>query len=219
MANCQLNTNQEELFKNLIRNIDTISLRESYATKYTQQFTEKPVVNVLDPVFLLTEKDYLPIISKRMIKRPYVLVYFPLEFNNSIIKRAKQYAESKHLKIIELSRYPWEKFRHKTIMDAGIEEFLSLIYNADCIFSNSFHAVCFSIIFKKEFYAFDRKTGMKIYDICERLGLQERFVSSTFQEMSPINYEEVYLKLNLCRQSSIDFIEKNIIEKYTSNNY
>lgn len=36
----------------------------------------------------------------------------------------------------------------------SVEEFLSLIYNAESVITDSFHCVAFSLNFNKDFYAF-----------------------------------------------------------------
>lgn len=87
---------------------------------------------------------------------------------------------------------------------------MSLIQNAEVVFSNSFHAVCFSVIFKRDFYVFNRKTGQKMKDICCRLGLENRFVDGSFSEQEPIDYESVYQRLDELVVSSVEFIEKNL---------
>jgi len=128
------------------------------------------------------------------------------------VKFVKEYAKKRKLKVVELSRYPWEVFRHKTILDAGIEDFLSLIANAEVVFSNSFHAVCFSLLFEKEFYAFSRKTGRKIEDICNVVGLDNRFITSNgYICTEKINWEDINKNLDNCRQHSLRFIERNIV--------
>ena len=82
-----------------------------------------------------------------------------------------------------------------------------LIKNAEIIFSDSFHAVCFSIIFKKQFYAFSRRTGRKIEDICREFDLEERFIKNKFIEGKDINYKEVYNILNKKRKESKKYLD------------
>lgn len=213
VGNCHLTDKQQKEMTILLRNLDAISCRETYAAKYVEELCNSPVECVLDPVLLLDKKHYEMIMSRRLIKKPYVLLYFPLEFNNGIVKEAKRFAKSHGWCVVEVSRYPWERFRHKTIMDAGVEEWLSLIANAEVVLSNSFHAVCFSIVFEKEFYGFSRRTGRKIQDICERVGLPSRYVDGTFIEDKAINYTMVNGILSELRKQSMNYIQRNIIDE------
>lgn len=213
LGNCEFTPELENEFTSLLTNLDAVSCRETYAAEFTQQHTEKDVVCVLDPVLLLKEKDYEDVTAAPMINQPYVLLYLPVKYNKKIVPAVEKYAKDRGLKLIEISRFPWECLRHKTIQDAGVEEFLSLIKNAEVVFSNSFHAVCFSVIFHKEFYAFSRRTGLKIKDICERLGLNTRFITDVvISDDQPINYSEVDMKLDKERERSFFFIENNIIK-------
>ena len=65
----------------------------------------------------------------------------------------KEIAEKENLKVVEL-RYNKRLFSkgHIQILSAGIEDFLSLIYNARYVITNSFHGTIFSILFEKNFY-------------------------------------------------------------------
>lgn len=212
MANGAYTRNEELDFQTYLKGFSAISCRESYAAKYVSKLTGMKADWVLDPVMLLDTADYDKLHLKPIIKQPYILLYFPIEWNRNVVNVVKAYAKKKGLKLVELSRYPWDKMSHKTITDAGVEEFLSLIKYANVVFSNSFHAVCFSILYKKDFYAFSRRTGKKIEDFCNRLDLGERFVQGEFVEKDSINYDLVYKQLRELKKASIDYIEKNIID-------
>lgn len=123
MANAGFSVEQEQHFRVLLQSLDAVSCRETYAAAYTQKFCEKKVECVVDPVLLLKAEEYKTVTAPRMIAEPYLLLYFPLGYDTYIIKAAKKYAAKKHLKLVEISRFPWDKLSHKTILDAGIEEF------------------------------------------------------------------------------------------------
>ncbi len=202
----------EMKFSELIQHLDAISCRESYAVEYTRQFTNKPVTWVCDPVLLLEEKDYEDIISPRLENEPYLLIYTPVGYDKHILNEAKLFAERHQLKIVEVTNDPLEHLLHKTYTHASIPDFLSLIKNADVVFANSFHGVCFSLLFNKNFYAFERKTGKKTEDLCKHFGLLNRYITNGhIAETDSINYMVVNQILTDFRKTSIDYIEKNIL--------
>lgn len=207
MANADLSKDNEKELKNLLKDLMYISCRESYAVKYIENLINRKVYHVLDPTLLLKEEDYIPIISRNLVSQKYLLLYMPVGNNSSIINSATEYAKKHNLKIIEISSSLRNILKHKVVANAGIEEFLSLIKNAEIIFSDSFHAVCFSIIFKKQFYAFSRRTGRKIEDICREFDLEERFIKNKFIEGKDINYKEVYNILNKKRKESKKYLD------------
>lgn len=211
-----VDVNHEKDIKKYIKSLDYISCRESYAVDILKKYTSKPVTHVLDPVMLLDETDYNEIISKPLVKEKYILLYLPVNNNSDLRKHACEYAQKYNYKIIEISTKLLKGTSKigKIIPDAGIEEFLSLLKYSECIFTNSFHAVCFSVLFKKEFYAFSRKYAGKVKDFCNVMKLSNRyFGDNNFIEQKAINYDRIYKNLSKLRKTSIDYIENALQNK------
>lgn len=207
MANGKFSEADKAAFKELIKAPDCISCRESYAADITRQCGREDAVSTIDPVLLLSAEDYRGITARSRFKKPYLLLYIPLDYNGVYQKTAEAYAKKHGLEVVELSYYVWNGFRHKVIADAGIEEFLSLIKNADTVFTNSFHAVCFSCIFHKQFYAFERGTGRKTEDFCRLMGLEERYVNvNGFKEAEAVDFKAVDEKLARLREDSLKWL-------------
>ena len=178
-----------------------------------KKLTTKSITHVMDPVFLLTAEDYKSIIANRIMKEKYLLLYLPVNDNKKLRKQAKEYAKQNNLKILEITTKLIPRFGHKTLTSAGIEEFLSSIKYAEMIFTNSFHAICFSIIFEREFYAFTRKHNGKVEDICKTFGLEERFLSDNeINNIKKIDYSTVQKKVSYWRKKSQDWLIKSIEE-------
>lgn len=208
MGNLLIKPEEEVRFKELLENLDAISCRETYATEYINKNCGKDAVTVVDPVLLLNAEDFESITGNRIEYKPYLLLYTPVGYDIKLIKMARNYAKEHGLKLIEVSRYSWNNVSHTTIADAGIEEFLSLIRHAECVFTNSFHGLCLSMIFHKDFYAFPRTTGRKIEDICQRVGLIERYITGDFSKLPSIDYEKVENKLIEMRKISENFLNE-----------
>lgn len=213
MSNGDLTPEQEDELKDLLTYVDFISCRESYEKNILEKYTDKSVVHVLDPVMLLSESDYMPIIAGRLSDKKYILLYLPVDDNNKLRQCAISFAKKYDLDIIGISTklHARESERYRCIGAAGIEEFLSGIKYAECVFTNSFHAICFSMIFNVEFYAFSRAYAGKVSDICTVFGLEDRFFADdNFVERQKINYEKVNKKINSMRQKSVEWINKTI---------
>lgn len=216
MADCNLSEDKLKKLPNLLDKLDYISGRESYECEILKKYTKKPVKHVCDPVFLLEQNDYNPIISPRLIKKPYLLLYLPADNNKYLRKCAYKYAKKHSLKVIEIDSRLNVKLTHKSIITAGIEEFLSLIKYADVCFTNSFHAVCFCIIFQREFYTFTRNTRGKIEDILKTLNLNERFIENNFEEKKAIDYTSVNLILEEWKKTCKEWIINAILDNNTA---
>lgn len=211
MSNGDLNQAQEIELKKYLKYVDMISCRESYEKKILEKHTNKEVTHVVDPVLLLSEVDYKPILEKRMIENDYILLYLPVDDNEKLRRYAEEFAKKYGYYILEISTKlrSEEKECYRCLATAGIEEFLSGIKYAKCVFTNSFHAICFSVIFHREFYAFSRAYAGKVRDICEVLELNDRyFPDNKFVERDFINYCKVDEKVNFLKEKSELWLKK-----------
>lgn len=200
---------RQERFRKLLTNFDAISVREIQGTEFTQQFTDKPVTNVLDPTLLLDAKDYEDIVIPPQEKQEYLLVYNCLKNNKKMLKDAQKIAKEKNLKVIEISVFYGNIFRNKVKLDIGIEEFLGYFKNASYVLTNAFHGVCFSIIYKKDFYTYARGTkDSRVTSILHLLDLDDKFLQNDEElpTIKAIDYNHVYEKLETERQISKAFL-------------
>lgn len=215
MGNADLNENQLVDFARLTENLSAVSYRESYLFNLLSRYLSNETLSwVLDPALLLNECDYNQLGLKNLIDKPYCLIYFPFGYSKSLVHDAIRYCNQHKLKLVEISNYPWHKIKYSTFSEYDPIQFLSLFKYAKCVFTNSFHGVCFSVVFKKDFYAFSRPRGNKVADICKRFGLEERYIGSNafIQSKNKIDFEKVYEKLNLARKDSNSFLYKALHE-------
>lgn len=164
--------------KNYLDSFRAVSVREKSAQVLLNNIGVKDVINVLDPVFLLTKEDYKKFI--RPIKLEKYLLIYSFEKNEMTQKIANEIADKLKLKIVEVgifkSKYDCDKYIH----DAGIEDFLSLLYHADYIVTSSFHGTAFSILLNKQFVSVApsvRRTRLEnitnIFEVSDRLITEE----------------------------------------------
>ena len=140
--------------------------------------------HVLDPVLLHDKSFYEPIIQRPKRKKGYVLLYVVMESAIPLIELAVDFAKEHDLEVIELSENLADAkipagTRHKVVYDIGIEEWLGYMDEAEYIFTNSFHATCFSILFHKQFFV-GKRNGDKILSVMEMFGLSDRRIEDCF---------------------------------------
>lgn len=225
----ELTNAQKEIVANSLSDYEAISVREKDAATILEGLTDKTVTYVVDPTLLLEEHDWNKICAERVIKEEYVFGYF-LGSNIEMIKKAKEFAKKRNLKLVMI---PFAAGKYQTkaddladisIVDASPEKFLSLIKYAEYIFTDSFHAVVFSFVFKKQFFVFnrDKKGSMnsRIISLTDMFELQERFCATKEQEsleyiegLQEIDYSVSFSKFEECREKSYEFINKNILEQ------
>lgn len=179
-----------------------ISVREEYGADIIENLLNKKVTTVLDPVFLLSENEWMKFIyKKRIVKDSYIFVYCLHE--KSCYSMATELSKRTNKKIVCIPDSLKTKIKGKKDFTAGLEDFLNYIYYADYIITDSFHASAFSIIFKKQF-SIILKTEKK--DLNGRL----TSLASEFNIQKKLVYNNQYLDIN----DEIDYEKiKYIMEK------
>lgn len=186
---------QSAYFRELVSSFDYISVREKSLCDYINTEISQHASLVLDPVFL-QERKFYDDLAVEPKERGYVLIYIVMEKTKELVVEAVEFAESRGLKVIELSEDMENRFipkgtTHDVIYDIGIEEWLGYMKNADYIFTNSFHCCAFSIIFNKQFYAGPR-AGDKVDWVLELFELTGRRVLTGRNNFSSeIDYKKV----------------------------
>lgn len=204
---------REREFFDYVSDIDYVSVREKSLLDYICQNSKIPVTLVLDPVFF-HEKEFYFEMAEPPKQKGYVLIYIVMERARALVKTAVGFAERHGLDVIELSEELVDQnipkgTHHDVVYGIGIEEWLGYMQNASYIFTNSFHACCFSVIFGRQFFA-GARTGDKIDSILDLFGLSWRRVLKVCPDeayrMQDIDFAEVDLLRRRYVQESSDFI-------------
>lgn len=194
--------------KEMLKNLNNISVREKEAIEYLKQFTDKEITEVLDPVFLLRKEDW-QVIETKPAETDYILIYetFP---NKDLEDKAKELAKKEGLKVIRIN--PVEEANDPEIIEnytSGPSEFIGYINNAKYVFTNSFHATAFSIILEKQFVVFLLENiGLRLKNVLENFDLLDRIDYDNLHK--EINWEQVDEKYKLLSKESKNFLLKNI---------
>lgn len=136
----------------LLADFHRISVREEEGSKILEPLTGKSVPRLIDPTFLTTGEDWSKLATKARIHGKFILLYI-MQADDSVYAHAKRLKDLLGIKIVEISRYGTKHdFVDEVIVDAGPREFLALFRDAEFVCTNSFHGLCFSLIFNKRFY-------------------------------------------------------------------
>lgn len=158
MGNYTLKNYQLPIVKDLISSFNGISVREKETKDQLQNLTSSEIFQVLDPTFLINKITWEQLIIDVPIKKKYVLIY-QVRYNKYLRQIANDIAKQIKSTVIEVpanisKRYLFNKFKTTSPI-----EFISLIKNAECIVTSSFHGTALSIIFEKPFYTVDLNDG------------------------------------------------------------
>ena len=143
-----------ENYKKWINGMDYLSCREEAGAQIIKNLTGREATVLVDPTLMLTKEQWLNMSNtpKWIRNKKYVLTYFLGDKTKEIEERVNKIAKEKNLEVINLL----DK-NNKYIYSAGPREFVSLINEAECMCTDSFHGVVFSLIMKTPFMVFERK--------------------------------------------------------------
>lgn len=209
----KITSSQVSILNNRLTNFKAIGLRESRMLNYVTQHCSCPVHITIDPTLLLNKQDYLMITDEKIISEDYLLLY-SRRYNSEMEAYAENYARKNGLRIVEISLRALNKNKgHLMFYNAGIEEFLSLIKNANYVVTNSYHGLLFSIQFEKQFAVFLREYGeSKINEVVNLLDLNDYIFSGRDVNYcaDKIDYNLLKNRISLLQNDSMKFLEDEL---------
>lgn len=214
---------QKKLFRSSIRDFDGISVRERAAAELLSPLIGKEVQVCVDPTLLLTADEWNSIASERKIQGKYIFLYF-LGDDRKSRKEAERFAEKKGMKLIMIPdlmgkyRKTDREINAEYIMNATPRDFISLIKHAEYVFTDSFHACVFSLLYQKDFFAFPRsgkiKMESRIQNLTELFECPERFcinrngMTEYLLSLNSIDYGREQKQFLEAKQVSMDYLNK-----------
>ena len=189
-----------------MQKFDAFSVRENSGVEVAQKEFGVTATQVLDPVFLCDSQVYLEMVRnarKDYQNMDYIAAYI-LDPNEKKEKSLISFSQKVNLplKIYSEFFYNNENIKKKWSLDIEtwkIEDRLSCFYHSKCIVTDSFHGMCFAIIFKKNFIAIrnEGRGAARFLSLMGQIGLSERLICENEEiEVKEIDYESVYSLLN-----------------------
>ena len=194
-----------------LQNFKAIGLRESVMVDYVKSKVSVPVKKVIDPTLLLTSADYDTIAENRLENEKYILLY-ARRYNKVMEEYADKIAKENGWKVVEISLRATNSSKHRMFYEAGVEEFLSLVKYAECVVTNSFHGLIFSVQYKRPVYVFSREQcDTKIEEVLELFGLNNRLMVTGKEKVySMIDWENVHNRIQNARNESYEFLRMEL---------
>lgn len=200
---------KRDKIKNELSNFIYVSVREQELANVLSDYIN--VECVLDPSLLLPPdiwKKFYNILPRR--KKNYIVTYQAREDYN-VFRIAKELARQLNCEIIttDFCESSFNSFsKHKILSPI---EFISLIKNAKCVVTTSFHGTAFSIITKTPFYTIrlNDNADLRSESLLNSLGLIDRFVEKDWIPIyKDIDFTEATKKLDVLRRDSQQKLNK-----------
>ena len=205
-----------------LRKFSAISIREKQAVPDVQSKVDIPVVDVCDPTLLLMQEDYEPLEERPLCLPKHYIVYFDLANDPFCAQVAKQLSKQLNLPILNLAG-KYKHFARYNRLAPTPEEWLYIMHHADLVCTNSFHGVCFSIIYNRPFVCCAAqiggraKTNGRVLNLLEQTHFTNRYITdisqlSTEQICESFDFAENAKYIETYRNRSLEWL-KNAIEK------
>lgn len=210
--------------KILTRRFDFVGVREESGVDVCRSLFDVDATHVLDAVFLVDISEWIKLANES--KKTYDTNY-PVKF----IFNEDQYPKNLMTKINTMKNLVslyngepyWKRFRKteefkvNTDVSISIYDWLSGICHSDLVITDSYHGLCFAIIFKKQFILLNKKEQAqeRLISLCNQLGIEDRFaeneedIDRLIKEQ--IDYEQVDKKLNVEKLKSEQFLKDMLV--------
>lgn len=210
----------KKIYEKYLNEFNAISVREKELANLINTLEiNKKAITCLDPVFLKTKAEwetYACLENKSSSKYILVFIMGVSKQADKIVDAAVKCANENNLHILILGdQERWYKYRHiKHYGVASPREFIRLIAETTCVFTNSFHATAFSIILNKAFYTeMNISNNERIQALLDIVGLESRIMKNGKMEYlytTDIDWKRVNNKLEIAIMKSKEFLEKSI---------
>ena len=210
-----------EQVKKLLKDFTHIGVREESTRKALAEVTgREDICTVLDPVFLLTAKDWTELLEAQRTtaapSKPYVFCYFvgKASLHAEHLAKIKEATGLEDALLLPSNDTPLETLSGATrVESAGPMEFLRLLSGASAVLTDSFHGSALSIVFGRQFFNVKRfsdsdpaSQNSRLYDLCKLFSIDNRFLEDGMP--GAIDYTAVSARLEDLRAQSISFLKE-----------
>ena len=214
------NKKERKRFIKLLKKFDSVSVREDCGVEICKKLRIE-ATRILDPVMLCNEAHYMDMISNSSLqsKENYIFNYSGYTSDPKI----HTLQEKLGYDIINVNRNIGLECRTTSNINF-VEDWVKCLYDSSFVITDSFHAVAFSILFKKPFILFygnmTEKTGLdRFTTILNTFDLGDRLFKGASEVIEkgfpkPINWDKVHSILEKERERSMEWIKEALLDDY-----
>ncbi|MGN0385617.1 MAG: polysaccharide pyruvyl transferase family protein [Lachnospiraceae bacterium] len=223
-GNFDASPHQIQEMKFLLGRFNRLSVREKSGQNLLKKWGLSARV-VLDPVFLCDRNIYdelAGIGGLRVPKEKYVAAYLldVSEEKEKIVQTVtKMLSEDRYVAMTEPTHSKVEGHLLDYTLEPCIEEWVSMIKNSEFVITDSFHGMCFALIYEKPFFVVFNPSCWRGYerfvDLLSLLGIEDRILKKGCEvtaENLKINYDLVNSKISELKKESKMWLEAALLE-------
>ncbi len=203
---------QYDKWDEVVNSYKILSVRELSIP--VRENNSKKMINVLDPTLLWRQDFWDKIRSHKYDSQggKYILLYI-IASGRSACEYAQKLSKEKGLPVYYINQSTHKEKGFKNLYNVSVEDFIDLIANADTVITTSYHGLCFSVLYQRNF-----KIGMatvkdnfniRIETLLGHLGL--RIEDTEIGGQMPIlDWDIINMRLEEKREQSKKILEKII---------
>lgn len=201
-----LKENSQEIIehmKNSLNSFDFISVREKSGVEICKDLFDVDAEWIIDPVFILDKSRYDDLIQSATEDYSNKIVSYILDINKEYKKAYKYLSEQYQVNVVEVAN-----------SNESAENWLKAIRDCKILITDSFHGMCFAIIFNKPFICLANKQrgATRFESVLEMLSIDYQCIDNT-QEIYEkdcifkVDYDVVNKRIKEERQRGLDYLK------------
>lgn len=218
-----------------LNKFDRISVREKDGVSILNDFNV-PSKHVLDPVFLLNTREYYKLINGSNLKLParYVGSYLTSPYEQYKREILKDISGKLGLPTINMTvmnmldgsdkpyvdrKNIFKKDQLPVVEEPTLEDWLKIIIGSEFFITDSFHAVCVCIMFKKRFIVLQESWAtsrleslLDVFNLKDRWVRVKQFSDYAYNEswFEPLNSDEINFTWDKLKNECIRWLDSSI---------
>ncbi|CAK3029389.1 Polysaccharide pyruvyl transferase family protein [Vibrio crassostreae] len=199
------NKDLDKRIRKELNNFKAISVRESSGVQICKDKFNVDAEHVLDPT-LLAGRELFDKLTKSDFDKNKIVIY-KLNSDKKFFEHVNKYAIDNNFIIDNI--YNMRKY-------ISVNSWVSKIKSAKLVITDSYHGVCFCLLFNKQFVCVVNKARgtARLESLLGSLGLSSRFVNCISEidlnELDYIDYESVNKSLMKMREHSMQFLKHSL---------
>ena len=208
-----LDYNKKVRFKYYLKQFDYISVREDDGIDISNRLFGVKPSQVLDPVFLIDNYDELLNNAKVKIDNEDYAFFYYVYPESNILDLIDYFSNKLKIKVIKMQAI--NGYRENP--EYSIEDYLYYIKHCKYLITDSFHGICFGLIFNKNvIISLNNRANSRIYSLSNIFNLDNRIVNDVKdiengKLLEDMDYTEINRKLESEKKKSIEWL-RNALE-------
>ena len=205
-----LNYKNKIYFKYYLKQFDYVSVREDDGVDISNRLFGITPSHLLDPVFLIDNYDELLNNAKvKMDDKDYVVFYY-VYLEKNILELIDYFSNKLKIKVIKMQAVNG----YRDNMEYSIEDYLYYIKHCKYLITDSFHGICFGLIFNRNVViSLNNRANSRIHSLSNIFNLDNRIVNNVkdIEErnlLKDMDYSYINKKLELEKKRSIEWLKE-----------